>query len=107
VKTVKFESSPVLLITSGEKTSTWRLFDDKDLSIGDEIALQKFGHDKPFAKATIVEVVRKPFRELTDKDKTGHESYESDDEMYATYSGYYKTKVGQETEVKIISFALT
>ena len=35
MKTLKFASHLVQKILSGEKTSTWRLFDDKDLQVGD------------------------------------------------------------------------
>ncbi len=95
------------LVLSGEKNSTWRLFDDKDLNVGDEIELQVFVKNKPFATARITEIVEKPFKELTDDDKAGHEIFDNDEDIYATYSKYYKTEVGPETNVKIIRFELT
>lgn len=106
MKIVKFQSNLVPLIISGQKTSTWRLFDDKELSVDDDIALQEFGRDVPFANAKIVEVIEKPLGKLTEADKEGHEPYSSDYEMYDTFSGYYKTNVGPETLVKIIRFKL-
>lgn len=105
-KTVKFASNLVPLILAGEKTSTWRLFDDKNLQVGDEIHLQEFGASHPFASAIISKVVVTRFGKLTDKDKEGHESYSSDQAMYDVYSGYYGTKVGPATELKIIHFVL-
>jgi len=53
MKTVKFRDYLVPLVLSGGKTSTWRLFDDKDLSVGDEIELREFGADIGFAYAQI------------------------------------------------------
>ena len=106
MKTIKFHTKLVPLILSGEKTSTWRLFDDKNLLQGDQIALQEFGADTPFAKAKIVKVVNKTFNDLSFLDRAGHESYSNDEEMYRTYSGYYKTDVGPESQLKIIRFEL-
>jgi len=105
-KTLKFNSKLVPLILSGRKTSTWRLFDDKNLSEGDHITLKEFGLEDSFAKAIVSRVVVKRFDELTKDDKLGHESYTSDDDMYKTYSDYYNTSVGPKTAVKIIWFEL-
>jgi hypothetical protein len=105
MKTVKFRDYLVPFVLSGEKNSTWRLFDDKDLNVGDDIELQVLVTNNPFAIAKITEIVEKPFKELTDDDKAGHETFDNDD-MYSTYSKYYKTKVGPETNVKIIRFEL-
>jgi hypothetical protein len=38
-KTLKFREELCKLIMEGKKDSTWRLFDDKDLSVGDEVDL--------------------------------------------------------------------
>jgi hypothetical protein len=106
MKILKFHRTLVPLILSGEKNSTWRLFDDKNLSAGDVILLQESGRDHLFAKARIVEIVEKSFKELTPRDKAGHESFNSDEEMYETYSVYYATEVGPDTTVKIIRYYL-
>lgn len=39
MKTLKFRSHLADLILKGEKDVTWRLFDDKDLTIGDQLEL--------------------------------------------------------------------
>lgn len=106
MKTLKFRPYLVLMVLSGEKCSTWRLFDDKNLQEGDEVELQEFVTNKPFAQAVITKVVEKPMGELTDSDKDGHEIFDSDEKMYETYSRYYKTEVIPETPVKIIFFEL-
>lgn len=106
MKIVKFRYYLVPLVLSGEKTSTWRLFDDKNLSAGDEIELREFGKNASFGTAIITKVIEKPFSELTSEDKVGHESYRSDEEMYKTYESYYNTHIGPETIVKIIWFTL-
>lgn len=104
MKIVKFRDYLVPLVLSGEKTSTWRLFDDKDLSKGDEIELREFEKTESFATAKIVKVIEKPFKALREEDMLGHEKFKSDKEMYDKYEYYYNQKVGPETIVKIIWF---
>ncbi len=45
---VKFREHLVLKILSGEKTVTWRLFDDKDLQEGDRIELVNWNTGETF-----------------------------------------------------------
>lgn len=106
MKIIKFRDYLVPLVLNGTKNSTWRLFDDKNLTAGDEIELREFGSENSFAKARISKVIEKPFKDLSKDDKLGHEEYKNDQEMYETYSGYYKTKVGPDTLVKEIWFEL-
>jgi hypothetical protein len=106
MKRLNFQSNLVPLVLSGQKNSTWRLFDDKGLSEGDEIELKEFGKEV-FAEAKITKVVEKSFKELDADDKKGHESYTDDEEMYSTYSNYYQIEVGPDTNLKIVWFELT
>ena len=106
MKSLKFRNYLVPLVLSGEKDSTWRLFDDKNLSIGDQIELKEFGNDEAFAHAKITKIIEKAFKDLSDADKTGHEKFIDDNEMYQRYSEYYKTTVGPENIVKILWFEL-
>ena len=106
MKLVKFRDYLVPLVLAGEKNSTWRLFDDKNLSVGDEIELREFGKETFFAKAKITKVIEKSFEDLNEDDKRGHEKFSNNKEMYETYMGYYNTKVGPESAVKIIWFEL-
>ena len=46
------------------------------------------------------------FEELTKKDWEGHEKFDSEKEMYDTYSRYYKQKVTKDTPVKVIKFEI-
>jgi len=106
MKSLKFRSNLVPMVLSGEKTATRRLFDDKDLKEGDAVDLLEFVTNRHFGSATITEIIAKPLAELTEADKAGHETFASDEEMYRTYSTYYKTEVTPETLVKIIRFTL-
>ncbi len=106
MKKLKFEHSLVEKVLNGSKTSTWRLFDDKDLRIGDKLELIEFGTDEMFANAEIVAVEEKSLGDITEPDFKGHETFPSRDEMLATYRGYYGDKVNWDTVVKMVDFKL-
>ena len=105
-KTLKFAPHLISLVLSGSKTSTWRLFDDKNLQKGDLITLVKRPELTPFAEAEITHIVEKPFGKLTAKDKLGHEGYETEEKMYESYEKYYNKSVNRSTLVKIVKFKL-
>jgi hypothetical protein len=106
MKILKFQKDLVPLVLNGSKTSTWRAFDDKDLSVGDNLELRTFETGESFAFVKITSVIEKTFGELTDDDKVGHETFKSDEEMYETYSRYYSTPIGPTSKVKIAHFEL-
>ncbi len=106
MKTLKFTSDLVPLILSGEKTSTWRLFDDKKLQQGDELLFIENETGREFAKATITSVWERKFEDLTDTDWDGHEKFASEKDMYEAYSKYYKLEVTPTTVLKVIHFKL-
>ena len=106
MKTLKFRKNLSELILKNEKTTTWRIFDDKDIKQGDEMQFLVWETGEVFANARIVEVAEKKFKELNADDLDGHEKFTSKEEMYATYSTYYKKQVDENTMVKIIKFEL-
>lgn len=105
MKTLKFASELCSQILSGEKTSTWRLFDDKDLQTGDELVFLNKENLEQFGTAKITTLYTKTLSTLDERDWKGHERYPSEKAMYEAYRGYYGDKVTKDTEVKIISFA--
>lgn len=106
MKTLKFKEKLSKLILSGEKTSTWRLFDDKDLQVGDEVNFLVKETLEEFAKAKLLEVIEIKFGNLTEADFGGHEKYSSSEEMYQTFSEFYQRPVDANSPVKIIKFEL-
>ncbi len=106
MKTLKFTPELVLKILFGEKTSTWRLFDDKDLKVGDKLVLINKETGEEFGKAVITSLRIRTLGTLTDKDWVGHEKFASEAEMYATYRKYYGDKVNKDSEVKILTLEL-
>lgn len=106
MKTLKFRKQLSELILKNEKTTTWRIFDDKDIKVGDIMQFLVWETKEVFTNAKITEVVEKTFKELDEQDLDGHEKFESKEEMYSTYSTYYNKKVDENTIVKIIKFEL-
>ncbi|HSX17830.1 MAG TPA: reverse transcriptase-like protein [Candidatus Saccharimonadales bacterium] len=113
MKTLKFEHYQAELIAQGQKKSTWRLYDDKDLSVDDEIRIvdkvdpnssdtwQVIGHGK------VNEIIEKRLGDVTPDDMKAHEAFASKEEMLAKYKSYYGERVTFDTPVKIIYFDFT
>ena len=105
-KKLKFKNKLCNLILKGEKTTTWRIFDDKNIQEGDNFIFVNSETKEEFAKAKIIDVKETSFKNLKDEDWDGHESFSNKEEMYETYSKYYKTEVTEDTIVKIIKFVI-
>lgn len=106
MKTLKFKDYLVPLVLSGEKNTTWRLFDDKDLKEGDKLILINKDTLEEFAKAKIIFTKEKTLGEIVDADFEGHEKFESEEGMYKEYRLYYGDKVGPDSIVKLIKFEI-
>lgn len=105
MKIIKFAAELVPLIISGEKKSTWRLFDDKELSDGDELEFVNKENGEVFGYANIINVREKNLGNICESDYDGHEKFPNKESMLKTYKGYYGEKVDDETVVKIIQFS--
>lgn len=109
MKIIKFDHNLSELIERGVKQSTWRLFDDKDLSVNDEIRLvDKVDPDDPkswrvIGQGKIKEVVEKQFGDISESEMLEH-GYKSKDEMLRIYKGYYGDRVSWQTPIKVIYF---
>ena len=107
MKTLKFAPELCTQIVAGTKTSTWRLFDDKDLTVGDELIFVNKATLESFGTGEITHLYVKTLGTLKESDWIGHERFASDEVMYATYRRYYGDTVSQYTEVKIIHFTFS
>jgi len=104
VKTLKFNNELREPIQSGEKNSTWRMFDDKDLKLGDHLSLVISETGEKFADAVIVYVKEKKLGAIDVYDCQGHETYKSKEDMLQTYRNYYGNKVTFDTPIKLVRF---
>ena len=105
-KQLKFDSNLVPLVLSGEKTSTWRLWDDKELSTGDIVDFIDRGTGQHFTTTELIKVIEKPIQDLTPEDQAGHEKHESVQEICETFTKYYKQEVTPNTIMKIVWFKI-
>lgn len=111
MKKLKFEHRLAEMVLAGTKTSTWRLYDDKNLQVNDKVELidkVETGHPqswRPIGKARIDVIIEKRLGELSEGDFVGHETFASRDEMLRTYQDYYGPQVTFNTPVKIIHFS--
>ena len=94
------------MIIDGQKTATWRFFDDKNLTVGDKLELINKDTGEVFNHAEIISIREKPLGDVTEADFDGHEKFKNKEEMLETYRGYYGDKVGWDTVVKMIDFKL-
>jgi hypothetical protein len=106
MKTLKFRPHLAEMILKGEKTTTWRLFDDKDIQKGDHIALINWETKEEFAQAEVMDAWEKKLGEVEEKDFSGHEVFKDKEEMLAEYRHYYGDRVDLDSPVKIIKFKL-
>ena len=101
MKTLKFGKDLIPKILSEEKTTTWRLFDDKDLQVGDKLVLIEKKSGKEFARATITEIRLSEIEEAAWQGK-----YEKKEDMYDEFKKYYGLAVTPKSILKIIVFSL-
>lgn len=107
MKSLKFRSHLADQILDGTKTVTWRLFDDKDLKIGDEIELIRWETGEVFGKATILDVAEKRLGDITDDDyEYSNYKRENQSERLEHYREIYGDKVNVDTMVKMIKLKL-
>ena len=105
-KTIKFRDYLVELILAGKKNITWRLFDDKDLTAGDEIDLVNWNTGEKFGEAVITDVWTKKMGDIDENDFDGHEKFSNKEDMFNTFRKYYGDSVNINTLVKMIRFEL-
>ncbi|MCW1892318.1 MAG: ASCH domain-containing protein [Candidatus Uhrbacteria bacterium] len=106
MKKIKFREFLAKEILAGRKTSTWRLFDDKDLDAGDRVEFLVWETGEKFADAEIIKMEEKRLGEVEEKDFEKHEKYESPEKMLEEYRKYYGDVVTLDTLVKILDFKL-
>ena len=107
MKPLKFSPGSIPKIESGELTKTWRLFDDKQLEVGDVLQCLNSDTGQVFGYATIVQIVSKRIKDLDDSDKLGHETYQSEQQVLELFRRYYGNAVNDETVIKVITYTFS
>jgi len=112
MKTIKLDHHLAEQVRRGDKTATWRIYDDKNLSVNDEIELiDKVDPQAPeswekVGDAVIDTIIEKRLGDITENDYEGHEKFSSKAELLKTYQHYYGPDVTESTPVKMIHFSL-
>ncbi len=107
MKTLKFKNHLVPDILTSLKNVTWRLFDEKNLQVGDELVLINAASGEKFARAEITGVREKVLGEMEEADfaERGTKG-ESREKLIAHYRDYYGDRVDSSSVVKIVKFKL-
>lgn len=114
MKTLKFNHDSAKLITDGSAWFTWRIFDDKQLSVNDEVqCIDKVDPSdretwSPIGIAVIESITEKRIRDITDAERTEYENvYGKIDDVLAILSEFYNKDVTDQDVIKIITFSFT
>lgn len=112
MKTIKFTHHLAEQVRAGTKTSTWRMFDDKNLSVNDKVELidkvdpQATESWEKIGDAVIDTIVEKRLRDITESDTDGHQTYETKEHMLKDFQQHYGPQVTMDTPVKMIHFSM-
>lgn len=110
MKTLKLDHELAEQVKNGLKHSTWRLYDDKDLSVDDRVVIVDKIDPKDrdswvaTGEAVITRVVEKHLGEIGKDDYDGPNPYASPEDMLHAFRGYYGEGVSFKTPVKIVYF---
>ncbi len=110
MKSLKFDHDNAALIESGQKHVTWRVSDDKDLGVGDNVTIidkvspRNATSWRVIGTADIRSITEKRIADLTPADREAHGTFALGNQMLATLQKYYGAHVNEQTPVKIIDF---
>lgn len=113
MKSLKLNHEFAQLILQGQKTSTWRINDDKDLHVNEDVQLidkvdpLKPETWQPIGTARITSILEKQLGKVTAQDIAPGEQLKPLKELLVEYRTYYGQQVSAETPVKIITFIFT
>lgn len=112
MKTLKLDHKLAEMVRAGTKTAEWRMYDDKDIRVNDDIELiDKVDPTRPetwvsIGIAHVDLVVEKRLGDITPADTEGQHDFGGQEAMLAAFQRYYGPNVTLETPVKMIHFTL-
>jgi ribonuclease HI len=111
MKILKLDHQFAQQVLSGERRSTWRMFDEKHLSVGDEIQIvDKVDPDDDgtwliIGEGKIEQVTEKRLADVSENEYKTEEAYTSLDDILAEFRKFYGPLVTSATPVKIVKFS--
>ena len=112
MKILKFDHATALQVLNGGIHTTWRIYDDKDLSVNDEVSVmdkvdpQNPPSWKPIGTMVINEITEKQLADISNKELAEIKEYNSITEMLKYCKQRYGPHVTLQTPIKIIRFTL-
>lgn len=113
MKFVKVSHKVAKLIISGVKTNTWRINDEKNISVDDTIGIiDKVDSKVPstwqvIGTGHVNAVIQKRLSDVHDDDLGPGEDFTSREDMIHTFKNYYGPDINERTAIKIIDFHFT
>lgn len=110
MKYVKVSHKVAKLILEGEKSSTWRVNDEKNISVDDDIGIidkvdaKDQGTWQVIGTGKVSSVVQKRLKDIKNHDLGPGEEFENMEDMLKTFQDYYGPDINLNTTVKIINF---
>ncbi len=111
MKLLKVSHKIAKLISTGQKHTTWRINDEKNISVDDDIGIvDKVNPRIPetwqvIGTGKVSEVLQKHLADIKKGDLGAGEDFSSQPEMLRTFRKYYGRDVNELTPVKIITFS--
>jgi ribonuclease HI len=111
MKKLKLDHAVAQRVAGGQQTASWRLYDDKDLTVNDEVALvDKLDPAKPaswrvIGRARIDHIIEKRVGDISENDylQSGQEPV-APEERLRLFREYYGPQVSWDTPVKMVHF---
>jgi len=113
MKLLKVSHKIAKLIASGQKNSTWRINDEKNVSVDDEIGIidkvnpNNIDSWQVIGQGKVSQVLQKRLSDIKPGDLGIGEDFASKAEMLRTFKKYYGRDINEHTAVKIITFDFT
>ena len=111
MKTIKLDHTFAQQVLAGTRRIVWKIFDEKHLSVGDEIQfIEKVDPDDEgtwhaIGNGTIQSVTEKCIRDITEKDYKIDTTIRSKQDIIDNFREQYGPLVTQDTPIKIVQFS--
>ncbi len=113
MKSLKIDHRYAAEIVNGTVSVTWRINDDKDLHVNDDVSIiDKIEPTDPktwkvLGTARIVSIIEKQLGAIASDDMEGEQKFASAKEAIKQYRLFYGPQIDEQTPVKIIRFTFT
>lgn len=107
MKSLKFTAEQIPEIEQGRQTSTWRIFDDKELSVGDELQFINCDNATVFGYGLVGQIVIKRIKDLNEFDQDGHKKYDNLGQIITEFTRFYGPGVTADTIIKVVKYSFS